>query len=177
MASLEQAYAELEGDGHMYESEGATWLRTTSFGDDKDRVLRRSDGALTYFAPDIAYHGNKRDRGFDRLIDVFGADHHGYVAREKAGFEAIGGDRERFEILIMQLVNLLESGQRAQMSKRAGTIVTLDELIDDIGVDAARFDICTRCPLSNRLTSCMRMTSNCSGSPPSASQAALIRAT
>ncbi|MEA2404288.1 MAG: arginyl-tRNA synthetase, partial [Thermoleophilaceae bacterium] len=130
--------------GHVYEHEDATWLRTTALGDDKDRVLRRSDGALTYFAPDIAYHADKRDRGFDRLIDIFGADHHGYVAREMAGFEAIGGDRERFEILIMQLVNLMEHGQRVQMSKRGGDFVTLDDLIDDIGVDAARFFLLQR---------------------------------
>ena len=134
----------LAENGHLYEHEDATWLRTTALGDDKDRVLRRSDGALTYFAPDIAYHGNKRDRGFERLIDIFGADHHGYVAREKAGFEAIGGDRDRFEILIMQLVNLMERGQRVQMSKRGGDFVTIDDLIDDIGVDAARFFLLQR---------------------------------
>jgi arginyl-tRNA synthetase len=125
--------------GYVYETDGATWLRTTGFGDDKDRVLRRASGEETYFAPDIAYHENKRERGFDRVIDVWGADHHGYVARMKAAWEALGGDRERLELQIMQLVNLMEGGQRAQMSKRKGEFVTLDDLIDDIGVDAARF--------------------------------------
>ena len=125
--------------GHVYSSEGATWLRTTSFGDDKDRVLRRSSGELTYFASDIAYHQDKRARGYDRLINVLGADHHGYVGRIKAAFEALGGDRERLEVIIMQLVHVVERGERAQMSKRRGEFVTLDELIDDIGVDAARF--------------------------------------
>jgi arginyl-tRNA synthetase len=136
---VDRAIERLEEAGHVFRSEGATWLRTTTFGDDKDRVLTRGTGEDTYFAPDIAYHQRKRDRGFDRLIDVWGADHHGYVTRMKAAFEALGGDPDRLELLIMQLVNLLEGGQRAQMSKRAGTIVTLEELIDDIGVDAARY--------------------------------------
>lgn len=125
--------------GFVYESDGATWLRTTSFGDDKDRVLKRSTGEETYFAPDIAYHEDKRERGFDRVIDVWGADHHGYVARVKAAWEALGGDRDKLELLIMQLVNLLEDGKVAQFSKRKGEFVTLDDLLDDIGVDAARF--------------------------------------
>ena len=120
------------------------WLRTTTFGDDKDRVLMRSNGEFTYFAADIAYHADKLERGYDRVIDVWGADHHGYVARMRAAWEALGGDPERLELLIMQLVNLLEGGQRAQMSKRAGTFVTLDELIDDIGVDATRWFLLQR---------------------------------
>lgn len=136
---VDTAIERLEQGGNVFRSEGATWLRTSSFGDDKDRVLRRGSGEETYFAADIAYHQNKRERGFDRLIDVWGADHHGYVPRMKAAYEALGGHRDRLELLIMQLVNLMEGGQRAQMSKRAGTIVTLEELIDDIGVDAARF--------------------------------------
>jgi arginyl-tRNA synthetase len=136
---VEAAIAKLEEQGHVFRSEGATWLRTTSFGDDKDRVLTRGTGEETYFASDIAYHQRKRERGFERLIDVWGADHHGHVTRMKAAFGALGGDPDRLELVIMQLVNLLEGGQRAQMSKRAGTIVTLDDLIDDIGVDAARF--------------------------------------
>jgi arginyl-tRNA synthetase len=136
---VEKAIASLEEQGHVFRSEGARWLRTSSFGDDKDRVLTRGTGEETYFASDIAYHQHKRERGFDRLIDVWGADHHGHVTRMKAAFGALGGDPEKLELLIMQLVNLLEGGQRAQMSKRAGTIVTLDDLIDDIGVDAARF--------------------------------------
>ena len=131
--------ADLTRAGHVYESEGATWLRTTSFGDDKDRVLVRSDGEPTYYLSDIAYHRDKLERGADRMINVLGADHHGYVSRLKAGLEALGFDSGRLEIAIMQLVNVVESGERAQMSKRKGEFVTLDELIDDIGVDAARF--------------------------------------
>jgi arginyl-tRNA synthetase len=129
----------LERTGHIYSSDGATWFRTSSLGDDKDRVLVRSSGELTYFATDIAYHENKHARGYDRLINVLGADHHGYVGRIKAAYEALGGDRERLEVMIMQLVHVVERGERAQMSKRRGEFVTLDELIDDIGVDAARF--------------------------------------
>ncbi|MGH2990292.1 MAG: arginine--tRNA ligase [Solirubrobacterales bacterium] len=136
---VDAALADLRGRGHIYESEGAVWLRTTEFGDDKDRVLIRSDGEPTYFASDVAYHRDKLERGFDRLLNVLGADHHGYVARIKAALGALGADPERFEALIMQLVHVVEGGERAQMSKRRGEFVTLDELIDDIGTDAARF--------------------------------------
>jgi arginyl-tRNA synthetase len=131
------------GGEHLYQHEGATWLRTTTFGDDKDRVLRRSSGEPTYFAADIAYHENKRARGYDRLINVLGADHHGYVARMKAVFAA-HGEPDRIELVIMQLVNIVERGERAQMSKRKGEFVTLDELVDDVGVDAARFFLLQR---------------------------------
>jgi arginyl-tRNA synthetase len=131
------------GSEHLYEHEGATWLRTTTFGDDKDRVLRRNSGEPTYFAADIAYHENKRARGYDRLINVLGADHHGYVARMKAVFAA-HGEPDRIELVIMQLVNVVERGERAQMSKRKGEFVTLDELVDDVGVDAARFFLLQR---------------------------------
>jgi arginyl-tRNA synthetase len=134
---------ELRKRGHVYESEGATWLRTTQFGDDKDRVLVRSDGEPTYFAPDIAYHRDKLERA-DRLIDVLGADHHGYVARMRAALEALGEDPDRFEAAIMQFVHLVEGEGRAQMSKRRGDFVTLEELVDDIGTDAARFLILQR---------------------------------
>jgi arginyl-tRNA synthetase len=134
----------LGGLDHVYPSEGATWLRTSAFGDDKDRVLKRSSGDFTYFAPDIAYHADKLARGYDRAINVLGADHHGYVKRISAAWQAIGGDPDRFEVVIMQLVNLTESGRRVQMSKRAGTLVALDELIDDIGVDAARYFLLQR---------------------------------
>jgi arginyl-tRNA synthetase len=127
-----------------YERDGATWLRTTSFGDDKDRVLLRSSGEVTYFAADIPYHADKLGRGYDRVIDVLGADHHGYVIRMKAAWQALGGEADRFEILIMQLVNLSEGGRRVQMSKREGTLVELDELLDDIGVDAARWFLVQR---------------------------------
>jgi arginyl-tRNA synthetase len=136
--------AVLEQHGHTYHQDGALWLRTTDFGDDKDRVLVRSNGEHTYFTSDIAYHQDKRERGFERQIDVWGADHHGYVARMKAAYEALGGDPAELELLIMQLVHLVTSGERAQMSKRAGEFVTLDELVADIGVDAARWYLLAR---------------------------------
>jgi len=137
--AVDEAVAELLRRGHAYESEGATWLRTTSFGDDKDRVLVRAGGEPTYFAADVAYHRDKLERGWGRLIDPLGADHHGYVARMRAGLEALGVDPDRYEAPILQLVHLVEGGERAQMSKRRGEFVTLDELVDDIGVDATRF--------------------------------------
>jgi arginyl-tRNA synthetase len=141
---VDRHYAELERQGHIFRSEGAVWLRTSAFGDDKDRVLRRSSGEHTYFAADVAYHEHKRERGFDRLIDVWGADHHGYVARMKAAFAALGGDPDKLELIIMQFVNVIERGERASMSKRRGDFVTLDELIDEIGVDATRFFLLQR---------------------------------
>jgi arginyl-tRNA synthetase len=141
---VEHALALLERQGRTYRSEGALWLRTTDFGDDKDRVLVRSSGEHTYFASDIAYHQDKRERGFQRQIDVWGADHHGYVKRMKAAYEALGGDPEQLELLIMQLVHLVHRGERAQMSKRAGEFVTLDDLIAEIGVDAARWFLLSR---------------------------------
>jgi arginyl-tRNA synthetase len=136
--AMENALAELRERGDVYESEGATWLRTTSFGDDKDRVLLRSDGEPTYFLADIAYHRDKLER-CDWTINVLGADHHGYVERLKAGIAAIGYDPERLQVELIQLVHVIEGGERAQMSKRKGEFVTLDELVDDIGADAARF--------------------------------------
>jgi arginyl-tRNA synthetase len=136
---VEAALADLEKRGHTYRSEDALWLRTTEFGDDKDRVLIRSNGEATYFMPDIAYHWDKLQRGFDRLIDVLGADHHGYVARIRAAIEALGGDPDAFEVPIMSLVHVVEGGERVQMSKRTGDFITLDELLDDIGVDATRW--------------------------------------
>jgi arginyl-tRNA synthetase len=138
---LDEVLGRLEG---VYESEGATWLRTTGHGDDKDRVLRRSDGELTYFATDIPHHADKLARGFDHWINVLGSDHHGYVTRIKAAWQLLGGDPEAYEVVIMQFVNLLEGGEQVQMSKRAGAIVTLDDLIDDIGVDAARWFLLSR---------------------------------
>ena len=134
----------LDQRGHTYSQEGAVWLRTTAFGDDKDRVLRRSTGELTYFGTDIAYHEDKRARGYGCVIDVLGADHHGYTARMRAAWQALGGDPQALDIVIMQLVNLLEGGQRAQMSKREGEFVTLEDLIDDIGVDATRWFLLQR---------------------------------
>jgi len=136
---VDTALAQLERQGHTYRSEDALWLRTTSFDDDKDRVLIRANGEPTYLAADVAYHWDKLERGFGRLINVLGADHHGYVPRVRAAIAALGADPERFEALIMRLVHIVESGERAQMSKRSGDFVTLDELLDDIGVDATRW--------------------------------------
>jgi arginyl-tRNA synthetase len=144
--AVDTAIERLRERGHVYESDGATWLRSTDFGDDKDRVLRRSNGEKTYFAADVAYHEDKRERGYDHVVDVLGADHHGYLARMKAAWQALGGDPERLEQVTMQLVNLIEDGQRSQMSKRGGQFVTLDELVDDIGVDATRWFLVQRGP-------------------------------
>jgi arginyl-tRNA synthetase len=141
---VEHAFAQLDELGQTYRADGALWVRTTAHGDDKDRVIERSDGEHTYLASDIAYHQNKRDRGFDRLIDVWGADHHGYVQRMKATFEALGGDPDKLELIIMQFIHLVERGERAQMSKRSGEFVGLDDLIAQIGVDAARWFLLAR---------------------------------
>ena len=137
--AVERALEELRSRDHVYEHDGAVWLRTTAFGDDKDRVLVRADGEPTYFGPDIAYHLDKLERGHERLINVLGADHHGYVPRMRAAISALGFDPDRFEAAIMQMVNVVEAGERKRMGKRSGDFVTLDELIDDIGVDATRF--------------------------------------
>jgi arginyl-tRNA synthetase len=143
-SEVEEAFAVLAEQGRTYEQDGALFLDTTASGDDKDRVLVRADGRPTYFASDVAYHHDKRVRGFDRIINVLGADHHGYVARIEAAFEALGGDRDRIELLITQFVNLFEAGERAKMSKRAGEFVALDDLVGDIGVDAARWYLLAR---------------------------------
>ncbi|HTR72481.1 MAG TPA: arginine--tRNA ligase [Solirubrobacteraceae bacterium] len=134
----------LRSGGHTYERDGALWLRSTDHGDDKDRVLVRSTGEHTYFASDIAYHQDKRERGFERQIDVWGADHHGYLARMRAAYAALGGDPEHLEMLTMQLVHLVRRGERAQMSKRAGEFVTLEDLLVEVGVDAARWFLLSR---------------------------------
>ena len=140
-----EALAELDAEGLLYEHEGAVWLRTTAYGDDKDRVLIRSTGEPTYFLSDIAYHRDKMDRGFEHLIDIWGADHHGYVPRMKAAFTALPPhDPGRLELIIGQFVNLLEGGEQKRMSKRKGTIVTVDDLVDAIGVDATRFAMVSR---------------------------------
>ncbi|MGR6321824.1 arginine--tRNA ligase [Micromonospora soli] len=137
---LDKALDRLREQGHLYESEGATWLRTTDFGDDKDRVLRKSNGEWTYFAADCAYYLDKRERGFERVVIMLGADHHGYIGRMKAMAACFGDDPDHnLEILIGQLVNLLRDGAPVRMSKRAGTVVTLEDLVDAIGVDAARY--------------------------------------
>ena len=140
-----KALRELDDDGELFEADAAVWLRTTDYGDDKDRVLIRQTGAPTYFLSDIAYHRDKMDRGFAHLIDIWGADHHGYVPRMKAMFTALPPhDPERLELIIGQMVNLLESGVARRMSKRRGDIVTVDDLIDAIGVDAVRFFMVAR---------------------------------
>jgi arginyl-tRNA synthetase len=136
---LERALAVVEEGGNSYRSEGALWLRTTSFGDDKDRVLERSDGVPTYLAADLAYLLEKRERGVQRQLVPVGADHHGYVARMKAALAALGGDPDELEMPILQFVHLIEGSQRARMSKRRGDFITLDELLDEIGVDATRY--------------------------------------
>ncbi len=137
---LELALTRLRAQGHIYETEGATWLRTTDFGDDKDRVLRKSNGEWTYFAADCAYYLDKRERGFDRVVIMLGADHHGYIGRMKAMAACFGDDPDQnLEILIGQLVNLVREGQPVRMSKRAGTVITLEDLVEAIGVDASRY--------------------------------------
>lgn len=136
----------LNEEGHIYELDGATWLDTTSLntGDDKDRVLIKADGSYTYFTPDIAYHKDKFDRGYEKLINLFGADHHGYVPRLKASVSAIGNNPENLEVLIMQLVRLLENGKEVKMSKRTGKSITIRDLIEEVGVDAARYFLTMR---------------------------------
>lgn len=138
--AVDKALATLRGQGHVYESDGAVWLRTTDFGDDKDRVLVKADGETTYFASDCAYYLDKRARGFDKVVIMLGADHSGYVGRYKALVAATGDDpAEHLQIMLGQLVNLLRDGEPVRMSKRAGTIVVLEDLVDAIGVDAARY--------------------------------------
>ncbi len=136
---VDQAIAKLRETGAIYEKDGATWLRTTEFGDDKDRVVIKSDGQPAYIAGDLAYYLDKRQRGFDLCIYMLGADHHGYIARLKAAAAALGDDPDTVEVLIGQLVNLVRDGQPVRMSKRAGTVITLDDLVESIGVDAARY--------------------------------------
>jgi len=137
--AVDRAIETLKGNGNLYESEGAWWLRSTAFGDDKDRVVLKSDGDAAYIAGDIAYFLDKRERGFDLCIYMLGADHHGYIARLKAAAAALGDDPATIEVLIGQMVNLVRDGAPVKMSKRAGTVITLDDLVDAIGVDAARY--------------------------------------
>ncbi|BBZ59422.1 arginine--tRNA ligase [Mycolicibacterium monacense] len=138
---VEEAIARLRENGAIYEKDGATWLRTTDFGDDKDRVVIKSDGAPAYIAGDLAYFLDKRQRGFDLCIYMLGADHHGYIARLKAAAAALGDDPDTVEVMIGQMVNLVRDGQPVRMSKRAGTVITLDDLVEAIGVDAARYSL------------------------------------
>ncbi|MBN1560904.1 arginine--tRNA ligase [candidate division KSB1 bacterium] len=129
----------LKSSGHTFEKDEAVWFRSSEFGDEKDRVLITSDGRPTYFLVDVAYHENKYNRGFDRLIDFWGPDHHGYIPRMSAALQALGHPKEKFEVSIIQQVNLLRDGRQFKMSKRAGEIIEMDELIDEVGVDASRF--------------------------------------
>jgi arginyl-tRNA synthetase len=150
--AIEHAVDTLRTQGHVYDADGAVWLRTTDFGDDKDRPLIRSSGDPTYFAADAAYYINKRERGFERCVYMLGADHHGYVARLKAIAACAGDDPDRnIEVLIGQLVKLVRAGEEVRLSKRAGNIVTLDELIEAVGVDAARYTL-ARYPADSPLT-------------------------
>ncbi|MCU0281509.1 MAG: arginine--tRNA ligase [Acidimicrobiia bacterium] len=136
---VEEAIRRLRERGYLYEAEGALWFRSTDFGDEKDRVLVTGDGRYTYLAPDVAYHLDKFDRGFDRLINIWGADHHGYVPRMKAAVAALGFDPDRLELIITQMVNLFRSGEPVRMSTRAGEFVTFRKVIEEVGADAARY--------------------------------------
>ena len=141
---IDKALALLKDKGHTYEKDGAIWFRSTAFGDDKDRVVVRDNGQSTYFASDIAYHLNKFERGFDQVINIWGADHHGYIARVKAALQALGLDDSKLEVLLVQFAILYRGGQKVQMSTRSGSFVTLRELRDEVGNDSARFFYVTR---------------------------------
>ena len=137
--AIQAACEVLKGRGKMYEQDGALWLKSTDYGDDKDRVVIRENGVPTYLAADIAYHKNKYDRGFKKMINIWGADHHGYVARVKAAMAALGYDTEQLEVLLLQMVSLFRNGELVKMSKRTGQAITLNELIEEVGTDAARY--------------------------------------
>mgnify|MGYP000568355148 CR=1 FL=1 len=137
--AVDRALEHLEASGHVYERDGAKWFRSSAFGDEKDRVVVRDNGDKTYFGADIAYHWTKVDRGHGRVIDVLGADHHGYIARMRAALQALGVERERFEVLLVQFASLWRGGEKIPMSTRAGQFVTLRELREEVGTDAARF--------------------------------------
>ncbi|HQV21353.1 MAG TPA: arginine--tRNA ligase, partial [Gordonia sp. (in: high G+C Gram-positive bacteria)] len=132
---------QLKANGNLYEKDGAWWLRTTDFGDDKDRVVIKSDGEAAYIAGDIAYYRDKRDRGFDLCVYMLGADHHGYIKRLKAAAASLGDDPDTVEVLIGQMVNLVKDGQPVRMSKRAGNVITIDDLVGAVGVDGARYSL------------------------------------
>ncbi len=142
--AVDEAFARLKEAGLSFEQDGALWFRTTAFGDDKDRVLRKSDGTLTYFASDIAYHNNKYGRGFTKVVDVWGADHHGYIPRMRAAVNALGQADEAFDVVLIQLVNLIKGGELVAMSTRAGKFETLADVVNEVGVDATRFMFLSR---------------------------------
>ncbi|MEH7272090.1 arginine--tRNA ligase [Neobacillus vireti] len=136
---IDEALKVLRERGYIYEEEGATWLRSTDFGDDKDRVLIKQDGSYTYLTPDIAYHKDKLDRGFEKLINIWGADHHGYIPRMKAAIQSLGYGADALEVEIIQLVHLYKNGEKMKMSKRTGKAVTMRDLVDEVGLDATRY--------------------------------------
>lgn len=136
---IDEALAALRKTGYIYEEDGATWLRSTDFGDDKDRVLIKQDGSYTYLTPDIAYHKDKLNRGFEKLINIWGADHHGYIPRMKAAIQALGYDADALEVEIIQLVHLYKNGEKMKMSKRTGKAVTMRDLVEEVGLDATRY--------------------------------------
>jgi len=136
---ITEAIEALKATGFTYEEDGALWLRSTAFGDDKDRVLVRNNGIPTYLASDVAYHINKFERGYDLLIDIWGPDHHGYITRTKAALQALGYSPERLHIFVHQIVRLISDGELVRASKRAGDLITLDEILDAVGKDVARF--------------------------------------
>jgi arginyl-tRNA synthetase len=136
---IDEALKALRASGYIYDEEGATWLRSTDFGDDKDRVLIKQDGSYTYLTPDIAYHKDKLDRGFEKLINIWGADHHGYIPRMKAAIQSLGYDKDALEVEIIQLVHLYKNGEKMKMSKRTGKAVTMRDLVDEVGLDAVRY--------------------------------------
>ena len=147
--AIDNTLSKMHELGYTYEADGATWLRTSDFKDDKDRVLIKKDGNYTYFTPDTAYHYNKINRGNDILIDLMGADHHGYINRLKASLETFGVDSDRLEIQIMQMVRLMQNGEEVKMSKRTGNAITLREIMDEVGIDAARYFLTMRSPDSH----------------------------
>lgn len=136
---IDVALDKLRANGHVFEEDGATWFRSTTFGDDKDRVLIKNDGTYTYLTPDIAYHEDKLFRGFDKLINIWGADHHGYIPRMKAAIEALGYGNDTLEVSVVQMVQLYKDGEKFKMSKRTGKAVTLRELVEEVGLDAVRY--------------------------------------
>lgn len=136
---IDAALEKLKAKGVVYEEEGATWFRTTDYDDDKNRVLIKNDGSYTYLTPDIAYHNDKFERGFEKLINIWGADHHGYIPRMKAAIQALGYEKDQLEVMIIQLVSLFQNGEKVRMSKRTGKAVTLRELMEEVGIDATRY--------------------------------------
>ena len=145
---VEGALEELKKSGLLFEADGATWLKTTEYGDDKDRVLKKSDGSYTYFTPDIAYHNDKFNRGHDYLVDILGADHHGYIARLKASIKALGKNPDNLDVIIVQMVRLIKDGEEFKLSKRSGKAIALRDIIEEAGVDATRYFFVSKAPNS-----------------------------